>query len=200
MPYLPNKEVIDTHFTPAQASDLLTHLALLNERWERHFPKVVWKQLDFRPVPMTSGGESYVAGVDGKTIINPVYNEAIPQGPDDVDNPGIQFKSPHGTPVDATARKIYKPGVDINARITIRKPNQSLTLLNKSGRVDIRLTLLCSLLDRSGVVVNEGDVFVWRGVRYEVKEASIPEMGYWQGNTNIPLYVVCEAAIDQLGS
>lgn len=200
MPYLPNKEILGTLFTSVDMADLQTHIRLLEERWTLFFPLLDWKQLDFNPVPMTAGGEAYVSGLDGKTVINPVYNEAIPQGPDDVANPGVRYQSPHGGPVNATNRKIYKPSVSVHARVFRYPPDNSLTTLNKSGRRDLRLTLLCSMLDRAGITANEGDQFSYRGVRYEVKEAAIPDTGYWQQNTNIPLFVVCEAAIDHLGS
>lgn len=200
VPYLPNKEILGTLFTSVDMSDLETHLRLLEERWKRFFPILDWRQLDFNPVPMTSGGEAYVAGVDGKTIINPVYNEAIPQGPNDNANPGVQYQSPHGGPVDATNRKIYKPTVPIHVQVKRIRPDNALTVTNKAGRSDARFILLCSLLDRAGITVNEGDQVGYRGTRYEIREAVIPEDGYWQQNTNIPLYVVCEAAIDHLGS
>lgn len=202
MPVLPRyqtpKVIQAAAFTPADSDDIQVANRILIEKWELFYPRVGYQQLDFVPTLAVEAGETAISGTAPATVADWLTGETVPYNSDE------DFVQPHGgeteaLEVDATDDRKYQASIVVPTFLRLQDASRALTLRGERFQRTFRFMWPTALLDYYGVLVNTGDVLTWGGNVIEIKEAFVPENGYWK-YTNIPMYVAAWGAYRQFGS
>lgn len=179
--YLPTSVINHTVMPSAQGYDLGTAIKIIEEAWDRHFPKLPYYQVARSHTPAVN---NIVSGA-GASSFDTVYGEHV-------DPANTTWTQPHlSGATKAVDTEVYLEVV----RIPIRVTRQLFDLaLHKPGFDNVRtvqMSIPLSILDKFGVTVTAGDKFEWNGDEYIVMAPE--EKGFWR-NTNVRLYLssVCE--------
>lgn len=188
----------DAALTPADSESLVTANGLLIEKWELMYPEVEYRQIDFLPTAAVDAGQAQIVGTLPGTVIDPLTGESIPLDAND------EFVQPHGDDpdadaVDATVTRQFKDAVLLPTFFRRQQVSRRLKATGENTSRHFQVMWPTALLDRFGVVVNVGDEFEYAGRTVEIKEAIIPDRGYWKW-TNIPMYVVAWCSYKSKGS
>lgn len=197
MPYLPPSVIEATAFPREQGDDLLMQIRLIEEQWARMYPTVTYFNLKKATTEALSAGVSdpnKLSGEAGTTKFDPLYGEYVPSS---VAAGGV-WAQPHGDAAKSVnePEKVYEP-VEIHARVQREAKERQLKRWGFDKIRDVILMIPASILDRFGITVEPGDIFVWDGQRYVVQQYA--RDGYWK-NTNVRLYLIVNAENYREGS
>lgn len=191
--YLPANPLPATIFPQAAGRDFLFQVRQISEKWRRMFPLLGYYQYKYFPSVQTPGDYSTPlgGGFSGGTLIDPLYNEPIPQGMTDAnDDPHLSGPIGGGNP------KQFHDPVPVN--ICLRKDVQDLEL-RRWGFNKVRpafAVIPLDLLDRAGIVVSIGDEFDWGSERFEVMEYR--SSGYWKNSVSTFFLILgCETVVQE---
>jgi hypothetical protein len=188
MPYLPEDFTHPTVMPQAYGADVLHAIRVIEEKWARFYPQVNYFCLrkDVTVVPKNAQGDvdtESVSGTAGGTVFDPVLGEAV-------DNAALVsgWKQPHlSGDTRAVSPERFMDPVRVHAQVRREAKEKELKKLGFDEVRDLLLTIPTSMLDKLGIVVTQGDRFVWDNDLFEVLQ--FETTGYWK-NTNLRLYMI----------
>lgn len=191
MVYIPANFTLPTGFPQAFSKDALTQIRMIEEKWRRFYPEISYYCMNVATtnVPLATDGASgeidteSVSGTAGGTVFDPIWGEAV-------DNAALTggWKQPHlsGDRAAVNPEKFMDP-VRVNAQVRREAQSKELKKLGFDEVRDLLVTIPASMLDALGIVVRQGDRFVWDNELFEVLQYT--QTGYWK-NTNLRFYLV----------
>ena len=197
MPYIDPTDVVNdtlmpTAFTPYK--DLLLECKLLKEQWKRYYPIVPYYMIKL----INKQAVDDLAGDMPNTVVDDMWGEAVPQSA----LLKREWHQPHGnTPeadiLDATTATKYHDRILVNARVEIVDKKRELGAFGMNMERDLSLVIPTALLDEVGLVIANGDYFIWNKTKYEIVDYEPAQL--WK-NTDVFLFITCYAKRMELGS
>jgi len=192
--YIPLRAENPTVFPRAREKDF--HLAggRIKEVWRRMYPLVSYRRIKLFPTAPPDIETPSGVGTDGSWV-DPLYLESVPENPQKkVLQPHSEVESPHR---DAEKHNQYAPPVDLHAFIRIEVNEYLLKRWGIEEMFDIIAIFNTPELDERGIMISQGDRFLWQGQEYEVHQRK-PD-GWWM-NTDLFLHMVTSCIRSRHGS
>jgi hypothetical protein len=184
--YLPEDFTHPTVMPQAYGADVLHAIRVIEEKWVRFYPQVNYFCLRkaVTVAPKNAQGDvdtQSLTGEAGTTVFDPILGEAV-------DNASATWKQPHlsGDRRAVSPERFMDP-VRVHAQVRREAKEKELKKLGFDEVRDLLLTIPTSMLDKLGIVVTQGDRFVWDNDLFEVLQ--FETTGYWK-NTNLRLYMI----------
>lgn len=185
MTYLPEEFTHETVFPRAYGKDVHLQIRMIEEKWRRFHPIISYYCLNKAVTvgPVTTAGLANAVGTTGGTAFDPITGEAV-------DNAALTgaWKQPHlsGDRRAVNPERFLAP-IKVHAQVRREAKEKELKKLGFDEIRDLLVTIPTSVLDKLGIVVTQGDRFIWDNDLYEVGQ--FETTGYWK-NTNLRLYNV----------